>query len=109
MSDLSKQLQKQVLSGFNKTDSAPAQLLLHSAALLKLSGSFINFSDSRSIESRFLAVFQLFIRLTHLATWIRHVTMLFLGLINKKKAYFLIAKSLALAQSNSYFRAAFYL
>lgn len=106
MSHFSKQLQKQVLPGFNKADSASAQLLLHSAFLLKLSGFFINLIGSKSIESRFIAVFQLFIRPTNLTTCLSHVSVFVNGFSNKTKAYFLMLKSLALARSSSYFTAA---
>ncbi|MBW4472588.1 MAG: hypothetical protein KME45_19780 [Stenomitos rutilans HA7619-LM2] len=102
MSHLSKRLRKQVLPGFNKAESAPAQLLLHSAALLKLSGFFINLSNPKSIKSRFLTAFQLFIRPTALTTWIGHVTMLFLSFFNKRKAHFLIPVMLAVAYSSPY-------
>ena len=106
MSGSSKQRQKQVWSGFNKADSAPTQLLLYSVTLLKLSGSFISFRRSKSIKSRFLTAIQLFIRPTALATWLRHITMLFLSFFNKSKAHFLMPKNLSLAHSSSYFRAA---
>jgi hypothetical protein len=106
VSDPSQQRQKQVWSGFNKADSASTQLLLYSATLLKLSRSFISFRRSKSTKSRFLAAMQLFIRPTALATWVSHVTMLFLSFFNKSKAHFLMPKNLSLAHSSSYFRAA---
>ncbi len=74
--------------------------------LLNLSRFFIEILSLKTSKPVGVRAFQVLHCSTSLSTWLGHITVIFLGLINKSKAYFLIPKSLSIAHSSSYFIAA---
>lgn len=96
----------QTASDKNKPDVEKVQVLLMGSNLLIFACLFIELVSEKGLETLSWTIFELLTRATYLLARLGHVTVIFLGLINKREAYFLLPKSLSVAHSNSYLAAA---
>lgn len=105
MTLFSSSLKNQALSGFNKAQAESIQLLLKTSSLLKSRYFFIGLELLNKSKRRSMSRIQLLFLLADITTWLGHVIVVFLGISNKVRSFFLIPKFFAIAHSSSYLSA----
>jgi hypothetical protein len=93
-----KVVKNQIPSGNNKLDQEQTQDLLECFNLLNFAYLFIEIASRKGPKFVDINELKPLLRPTYLSKWLCNVTMLFLCLINKTMAYFLIPKTLSIAR-----------